>query len=178
VILARALGRAAAWATLLSGCATATLGPGDTGPYLAGRLSVRVDANPVRAVTAAFELRGDARAGVLVLTSPLGATMAEARWSPESTVLTAPGTRTTYADLDDLAAQALGERLPMAALFEWLRGRPWAGAPSQALGVDQSGFLQLGWQVRLDRFADGVVEAQRDAPPPVTVRARLDRPAP
>jgi outer membrane lipoprotein LolB len=174
----QALGRAAAWALVLGGCATATLGPGESGPYLAGRLSVRVDATPVRAVTAAFELRGDARAGVLLLTSPLGATMAEARWSPESTVLTAPGSQTLYADLDDLAAQALGERLPMAALFDWLRGRPWAGAPSQALGGDQAGFLQLGWQVHLDRFADGVVEAQREAPPPVSVRAKLDRAAP
>ncbi len=176
--VARALGPAAAWAFLLGGCASTPPGPGDSAPYLSGRLSVRVDADPVRAVSAAFELRGDASTGVLVLTSPLGATMAEARWSPESTVLTAPGSRTSYADLDDLAAQALGERLPMAALFDWLRGRPWAGAPAQALSGEEAGFQQLGWRVRLERFADGVVEAQRDAPPPVTVRARLDRAVP
>ena len=37
-----------------------------------------------------------------------------------------------YADLDALAAAALGEGVPMLALFDWLRGRPWAGAPSAA----------------------------------------------
>ena len=122
-----------------------------------GRLSVRVDAEPVRAVTAAFELQGDAHQGVMVLTSPLGATMAEARWSPAATVLTVPGAQSRYADLDDLAAQALGERLPMAALFDWLRGRPWAGAVARPLANAAPGFEQLGWQVRLERFDEGLV---------------------
>lgn len=179
MIVVPAWGRAAACALLLNACATPKSPPLDPdAPYLSGRLSVRVDAEPVRAVTAAFELQGDAHQGVMVLTSPLGATMAEARWSPAATVLTVPGAQSRYADLDDLAAQALGERLPMAALFDWLRGRPWAGAVARPLANAAPGFEQLGWQVRLERFDEGLVDAHRNAPPPVSVRARLDRPAP
>ena len=179
MIVVPAWGRAAACALLLNACATPKPALREPGiPFLSGRLSVQVDTEPIRAVTAAFELQGDARQGVMVLTSPLGATMAEARWSPESTVLTVPGAQSRYADLDDLAAQALGERLPMAALFDWLRGRPWAGALSRPLADDAPGFEQLGWQVRLERFDEGLVDARRTAPPPVSMRARLDRPAP
>jgi outer membrane lipoprotein LolB len=180
VSLAAALGRAAACALLLAACATPRVDSMLAGPALSGRLSVRVDAEPVRAVNATFELRGDAQRGMMVLSSPLGSTLAEARWSPQETVLSVPGNQTRYADLDELAAQALGERLPMAALFDWLRGRPWDGAPSAPLADDSSmGFAQLGWQIRLDRYDEGFVDARRREPPPrVIVRARIDRPAP
>jgi outer membrane lipoprotein LolB len=159
---------------VFAGCATLPAEPPADAPRLAGRLSVRVDAEPVRAVTADFELRGDARRGLLLLSSPLGAAMAEARWSPNFTVLLSPEGRYQFPDLDEMAAQTLGERLPMAALFDWLRGRPWAGANHATLPPPGAGFEQLGWQVRLDRWADGFVEARRAAPPVVTVRARLE----
>ena len=162
----------------LAGCASLPPEPPADAPRLVGRLSVRVDAEPVRAVTANFELRGDASRGILLLSSPLGAAMAEARWSPTHTVLVSANGRVQFADLDDMAAQLLGERLPMAAFFEWLRGRPWDGAPSKALPPPTSGFEQLGWQVRLERWADGIVEARRGSPPPVTVRARLEESTP
>lgn len=162
----------------LAGCATLPPEPPADAPRLAGRLSVRVDADPVRAVSANFELRGDATLGVLLLSSPLGSAMAEARWSPTFTVLVSPNGRMQFTDLDEMAAQTLGERLPMAALFEWLRGRPWAGASSAALPPPASGFEQLGWQVSLERWSDGFVEARRAAPPAVTVRARLEAAAP
>lgn len=165
---------------LLTACATPRVDPSLAGPALSGRLAVRVDGEPARAVSAAFELRGDAQRGMLVLTSPIGATLAQARWSPQETVLSVPGSEQRYADLDDLAQQALGERLPMAALFEWLRGQPWDRAPSAPLPDGTAGFAQLGWQVRLDRYQDqGLVDARRGEPPPaVSVRARLDRAQP
>lgn len=170
--------RALACALVLAGCATPRPDADIAGPVLAGRLSVRVDAEPPRAASAAFELRGDARRGAMLLTSPLGATLARASWSPEGTLLDVPGSRTRYDDLDDLAEHALGERLPMAALFDWLRGRPWPGAPSKELSAGSAGFEQLGWQIKLERFDQGFVEAQRASPPPVTVRARIEEPAP
>lgn len=166
--------RAAAWVALLSGCASPALHPTGLGPPLSGRLSVRVDADPVRVVSAGFELSGDARAGTLALTSPLGSTLARARWSGHEAVLTTPAGESRFASLDDLATQALGERLPMAALFDWLRGRPWTGAASAALGGGESGFEQLGWRVSLARFGEGWLDAHREAAPAVTLRARLD----
>jgi outer membrane lipoprotein LolB len=174
VIVSPPLLRAAAWVVLLSGCASPVVLPTDLGPPISGRLSVRVDAQPVRVLSAGFELSGDARAGVLALTSPLGSTLARAHWSAHEAVLTTPAGQSRFSNLDDLAAQALGEHVPMAALFDWLRGRPWAGATSTALSDGETGFEQLGWRVSLTRFGDGWLDARRDAAPAVTLRARLE----
>jgi outer membrane lipoprotein LolB len=164
---------AAAMLALLAGCATR---PPDGGRWLSGRLSVKVDAladQPSRSLTSAFELQGDAERGELRLTSPLGTLVAAARWAPGEAVLDTASGRTTYADLDSLAREALGEALPLRALPAWLRGQPWPGADSRATAT---GFEQLGWQVGLARYAEGWLEATRDRPPAVTVRARLEPP--
>ncbi|HEX6018176.1 MAG TPA: outer membrane lipoprotein LolB [Burkholderiaceae bacterium] len=161
--------------SLLAACASLTP---HTSAVLSGRLSVRVDSDPPRALSAAFELSGNAHNGALVLTSPIGSTLAQAHWTPGEAVLETPGTRNRYPDLDALAEHALGEHVPLAALFDWLRGRPWPGAASQGLPDDGRGFTQLGWLVTLPRDAQGWVEAQRNAAPAVTLRARLDAATP
>jgi outer membrane lipoprotein LolB len=157
---------------VLAGCAT----PPRSTAELAGRLAVRVDAHegaPARSLNTEFELRGDARAGELQLTAPLGTTAAQARWRPGLVeLITAQGTR-SFADLDALAQDLLGESLPLAALLEWLRGRPWPGAPSV---VHKGGFEQLGWRIDVSRLAEGWVLAGRDRAPAVSVRARLEKP--
>ena len=159
---------------LLSACASLTPPHAQGSQMLSGRLSLRVDSDPVRALSATFELSGNAQAGALVLSSPLGATLAQARWVPGEAVLETPGARASYSDLDTLAEQALGERVPLAALFDWLRGKPWADAPSENLPGGEPGFAQMGWRVGLARYSEGWVEAKRDAAPAVTMRARLD----
>jgi len=63
--------------------------------------------------------------------------------------------------------------VPMAALFDWLRGRPWPGAPSMAA---PGGFEQLGWQVDVSQQREGTVQAHRLSQPVVTVQVRLDLP--
>jgi outer membrane lipoprotein LolB len=155
----------------LSGCATIVR----PAPDLAGRLAVRVEAfagAPARSLSTQFELRGDAQAGELQLTTPLGSTAAQARWRPGAAeLIAADGTR-TFADLDALASELLGEALPLAALIEWLRGRPWACVPSVAGG---SGFEQLGWRIDLSRFTEGWVLAGRERAPALSVRARLEK---
>jgi outer membrane lipoprotein LolB len=131
---------------------------------------------PPRALSAAFDLRGDARAGTLGLSTPLGTMLALARWSPGEVVLTTPKGERAFASLDELTREALGESVPVAAWFDWLRGRPWPGAPSV---VAPAGFSQLGWSVDLSRFAEGSVDATRSDPAPtVSARIRLDRSAP
>jgi outer membrane lipoprotein LolB len=148
------------------------------GETLVGRLSVNVEASdgaPARSLAAAFELQGNPRDGRLDLSTPLGSVLARARWSPSQVVLMTPKGETEFADLDALTREALGESLPLAALFDWLRGRPWPGAPSLALSGSAAGFDQLGWTVNLARFDEAVVTARRASPPPVTVRIKLDR---
>ena len=168
-------------AMVLAGCASVR--PPATGAaaeVLSGRLAVRVEgvgnAAP-RSMSAAFELEGDPAEGRFGLVTPLGTMVAQARWQPGQVVLATPQGETRYADLDSLTREMLGESLPVAALFDWLRGRPWAGATSVATKPPaETGFEQLGWSVSLARFDEAWVSARREQAPVVTVRAKLDRP--
>jgi outer membrane lipoprotein LolB len=147
---------------------------------LAGRLTVKVDATPTseaRNVTAVFDLQGNPQQGRLDLSTPLGTILAQARWAPGSVVLASSQGETKFANLDALTREVLGESLPVAALFDWLRGRPWPGAASAPnTPPAEAGFKQLGWVVGLARIDEGWVTARRDQLPVVTVRAKLDRP--
>ena len=158
----------------LSGCAS--LAPPSSPADLAGRLAVRVDASaatPARSFSADFDLRGTTDRGTLRLSGPLGATLAEVRWQPGRAELAdAQGTR-AYATLDAMAQDLFGEPLPLAALIDWLRGRPWSGAPSVQR---DDGFEQLGWHVGLGGFAEGLLQATRQRAPGVSMRARLEKP--
>lgn len=175
---ARLAGLAAAIA--LGGCAALPHGgEGAAGEVLSGRLALQVAADgatPARALSAAFELRGNPDAGRLDLSTPLGSVLAQARWSPARVVLATPRGETGFTDLDALTHEVLGESLPVAALFDWLHGRPWPKAPSTPAAGPEAGFKQLGWSVYLARFDDALVSAQRESSPVVTVRIKLDRP--
>jgi outer membrane lipoprotein LolB len=172
-----ALGRADAFllavALILAGCASRPPLGIDT---LSGRMAVQIDGQPDRNVSGGFELEGNPRQGRLVLSGPLGTVAAQAEWSAGETWLVADGQRTRYDDLDALAVAALGESIPIAALFDWLRGQAWPGAPSTALEGGVAGFAQLGWRVDLSRWSEGWIEARRAMRPVVTVRARMERP--
>ena len=152
---------ALAFTVLAAACTTVPPAPsGESNDVLSGRLALRVA--PVageasRSVSAAFELRGDSRAGSLGLSTPLGSMLAQARWSPTQVVLTTPRETRRFASLDELTREALGESVPIEAWFDWLRGRPWPEAPSAPLdaapnapsGPSATGFRQLGWRVDL-----------------------------
>jgi outer membrane biogenesis lipoprotein LolB len=147
---------------------------------------VRTDAapgQPARAVSGQFELSGNASSGQLLLTSPIGTTVARARWSdpqgtqgvPSSIELEADGATTHYATLEDMMQRAIGDQLPLPAMFDWLAGRPWPAAPVQAR-ADGGSFDQLGWHVDLSQFAGNqLIDAQRAQPAPALhVRVKLD----
>jgi outer membrane lipoprotein LolB len=165
-----------AFALAAGGCASLTTPPPlASGDALAGRLSVQVapwQAQPARTLSAAFELRGSGERGALDLATPLGSVLAQAGWAPGQAWIVTPQGRRDFADTDAIARELLGEAVPVAAMFDWLRGRPWPGAPSRML--TEGGFEQLGWSVDLSRFAEAQVAARRAAPPAVTVRAVLD----
>lgn len=155
---------------LVAGCTT-TPRPA---PDLAGRLAVSVKAHdgaPARSLSTQFELRGDTQAGELRLSTALGTTAGQARWQPDrAELITGDGVR-QFADLDALALDLLGERLPLTAMIDWLRGKPWPGAPSAGTA---DGFEQLEWHVDLSRFAQGWVLAVRERAPALAVRVKLD----
>ena len=164
----------AAW---LAGCASNPASFDPTTPWTTGRMSLRVDASgerPVQSVSASFELRGDGTRGELRLLSPLGTSLAHARWAPGQVGLETPEGWRSFDSLEALSQSALGESLPLAALPSWLAGRPWAGAEHLPVA---DGFEQLGWQVNLARQAEGFIEARRAAAPAVQLRIRIDAPA-
>lgn len=142
-----------------------------------GRFSLSLSGGPRRQNhSAGFELLGSADRGRLELSSPLGSLVARVRWQPGQAWLTTPEGERDFADMDELTAALLGEALPVQALFDWLDGRPWPLAKHEPL--PDNGFRQLGWQVDLRRFADGLISAERQTPQgeQALLRLKLDKP--
>ncbi|MEO5697664.1 MAG: outer membrane lipoprotein LolB [Burkholderiaceae bacterium] len=172
---------ALAAALLLAACSAVPKMPAPVASQtLSGRLAVRVDGvdgAAARAMSTAFELQGGSQAGRLNLSTPLGSVIAQARWAPGEVVLFTPQGEQRFENLDALSREVLGEILPIAAMFDWLRGRPWPGAQSRVnVAPAEAGFEQLGWSVSLSKFDEDLIAARRERAPVVTVRAKLDRP--
>lgn len=139
----------------LAGCAQPVRRPpaeGAAGGYWRGRLALRVEdrAEPT-SFFANFELSGAAEAGELLLSSPLGTTLAQLQWSPRMALLRNNGRTRSFDSLDALAVEATGTDIPIAALFEWLQGR--------AAAAD-------GWQADLTQLEAGRLLARRQQPAP------------
>jgi outer membrane lipoprotein LolB len=175
------LAAALALATL-AGCATVT--PPTTAPdplarSYAGRLAVKVDGDDARSFSAGFDLQGSDVRGQLALISPIGTQVGRAVWQPGSVRWQSADGERRFDTLEALAEDLLGEAVPLAALFDWMSGRPWPAQPSRPLSeVDgETGFRQLGWNVQTGRIDSGVIVAQRRLPAPtLTVRIKLDTP--
>jgi outer membrane lipoprotein LolB len=153
---------AALSAVLLSGCAVPPRTPAATGAQAwAGRLALTVEGQASQSFSASFELTGAPDAGELSLFNPLGATVAVLSWSPGSATLRANGNRREFPSLETLAQEATGAPLPVAALFDWLAGKP---TPVS------------GWQPDVSQVAEGRLRARRtDPPPPADLRVLIER---
>jgi outer membrane lipoprotein LolB len=172
--------RPGAWGAIaalaLSACSTLPAGPAANGAaerWITGRLAVRVAATsqaPARSEAAAFELLGQADQGELRLLSPLGTVVVSARWGAQGAIVQTPEGQRSYASLEELSRELLGEALPLQAWPDWLLGRPWPGAAAQP---QAGGFAQLGWRVNTAQLSQGLLLADRDSPPAVQVRVRL-----
>lgn len=126
-----------------------------------GRLALRVESEPPQSFFAGFELSGNAGQGELRLFSPLGTTLADLRWSPQSATLTNNGETRQFESLDALATQATGSAIPIAALFQWLAG-------TQTSATD--------WEADLSQLDAGRLSARRTQPAPATeLRLILER---
>lgn len=132
--------------------------------FWSGRLSLQVHSEPVQSFSAGFEIKGSPAQGELRLSSPLGNTLLAARWTPLEAVLEESGKTRRFSNIDALIEQSTGAALPVAALFDWLHGKPGQ---------------QQGWTADLGQLSQGRISAQRSKPlPRADLRMVLDRPAP
>ncbi|MGV1043966.1 lipoprotein insertase outer membrane protein LolB [Limnohabitans sp.] len=148
------------FAWTLTGCATPRP-PVQTDAFWSGRLALQVQSEPPQQWFANFELQGTAEQGELLLLSPIGTTLAKLSWTPIAARLEQSGGSVQSNNLSSLSERLTGTALPIAALFEWLAGRP---AQVQ------------GWQADLSGHAQGHLQAQRTQPAPATaLRIVLDQ---
>jgi outer membrane lipoprotein LolB len=114
---------------LAAGCATPRMVAVDANAYWSGRMAIQVLKEPPESLSAGFELQGSAQAGEMVLLSPIGTTLARLEWTPQGARLAQGQQQLESTSLQRLGARLTGTELPIAALFEWLAGRP-AEAPA------------------------------------------------
>ncbi len=162
-LLRRAAWLAALSLPLLAGCASVPASAPAVaagGPW-SGRLALQVKDQPSQSFSALFELKGTAQAGELTLSTPIGSTLAVVAWASGSATLRSNGQVRQAESVDALVAHATGTTIPVAALFDWLRG------------IDTP---VPGWQADLSQLAQGRIAAVRVAPPPeADLRVAFDR---
>ncbi len=156
-----ALGAVWLGASLAAGCAVSTHTPSLPLRW-SGRLALQVPDDPSQSFSAGFELRGAAEAGELELMAPGGATIALLQWMPGRARLSGPAVPARQAaSAEDLTRELTGAAVPIAALFDWLAGRPTA-VPD--------------WRVDLSGQPQGRLRAQRLRPPLAELRVVMERP--
>ena len=151
---------------LLTACATPTpirsIAQSPSDKQWQGRLSVTVQSDPPRNMSAGFSLEGDARQGELNLLSPLGTTLATLQWNPTTTQWFQGSQQRRYDSMAHLTEETTGAALPMGAMFDWLEGKATASP---------------GWQADLSALNQGTLVAKRVSPEPLVVlRIKLDTP--
>jgi outer membrane lipoprotein LolB len=125
-----------------------------------GRLALQVEDARAQSFAAGFELTGNAQAGEMKLTNPLGGIVAVLAWSPGTATLKSGNETRQFDSLDTLAAHVTGTPIPVAALFDWLGG---TNTPVP------------GWQADLSQLAQGRLRARRIEPLPVAdLRLAID----
>jgi len=129
--------------------------PPPGGFELSGRVAVRYGKD---AASGRIFWRHSGDADELLITSPLGQGIARLNRNGDQFRLTTGDKKEYRADnAEDLTEQALGWRLPLAGLSDWVQARPSPGRPSEVRGkVNRDLELwQDGWHVAYEEFRDG-----------------------
>lgn len=142
-------------------------GTDEAAPRLAlqGQLSIKLLAwqdLPAKGLSLGFFFSGHTDQGLLDLMTPLGTLMAQVGWHADEAWVVSQEGRQTYADLDELSRQTLGEALPLRSLVHWMQGQPDPTQPSTT--DDQAGvFEQAGWRIDTRELAEQRIQATRKA---------------
>jgi outer membrane lipoprotein LolB len=138
---------------VMAGCAQLSGGPSTpkTSDSWSGRMSLRIESEPVQTFAALFELRGSPEAGDLTLTTPIGSTLAQLHWTPGEALLKDGSNTRRFDSVDALIEAATGAAIPVGALFGWLAGR---------------NDTVPGWKPDLAQLGNGRLQALRESPGP------------
>ena len=85
-----------------------------------GRFSLKVLQEPPELISANFEVNGRPEQGELALYSPIGTTLAVARWNSDSAELLQGQKAQSFPSVEAMTLQLTGNSLPLPALLAWL----------------------------------------------------------
>lgn len=130
-----------------------------------GRLSVKVERDPVQQTSAGFTLVGDALAGRLNLFAPLGSKAAEVVWGKDFATISDGKMERNFPDLATALYQVTGADIPVSNLFDWLQGKQ-----------NKAREAAIGWEADLTRLEEGRLVAIRLQPlPRIELRVILEQ---
>ncbi len=141
----------------LTGCAELEQRtPGESVEFeLAGRIAVSYRDEAASGNLAWRHTRGTDE---LLMTTPIGSSLARIVRSGGVVVLTmSDGQEYRAADAESLTEKALGFRLPLAGLADWVRARPVDGIPAAATRDAQGRIVSLeqsGWRIEYQAFRE------------------------
>ena len=114
----------------------------------------------------------------LLLTSPLGQGIARInRERDQFRLSTGDNREYRAADAESLTEQALGWRLPLAGLSDWVQARASPGRPSEMRGDPDRGLdlRQDGWHIAYEEFREGRPFRLRMSREDLEIRLIVDR---
>ena len=169
---------AIAVAALLGACATVPeslpLPPG--GFELAGRVAVR---SGKEAVSGQVFWRHSDEADDLIITSPIGQGIAHlSRERDVFRLVTADQREYSAADAETLTEGALGWRLPLKGLPDWVQGRASPGRGAEVRYDAEQRLLELlqdGWRIDYEAFRDARPAKLRMSREDLQIRLTIDR---
>ncbi len=167
------------WGALLllaaAGCAQLeTAVPDDQVFELNARIAARQGSE---AFTGNVSWRHAGTSDEMLITSPLGQGIARiVRQAGAVTLTTAEPREYRAADAESLTEQALGFRLPLAGLADWVRGRPSPVSPAR-VEKGPGGRLQVleqdGWRIEYLEYAGDLPSRMRLSYPGVDLRLAI-----
>jgi outer membrane lipoprotein LolB len=174
-VLRLALGFAAA--AVLGACASLPESrfPLAGGFELSGRVAVR---NGKDAASGRIFWRHSTDADELLITSPLGQGIARInRERDQFRLVTGDNKEYRAADAESLTEQALGWRLPLDGLSDWVQARASPGRPAEMRGEADKGLelRQDGWHVAYEEFRGGKPFRMRLTREGLEIRLILDQ---
>jgi len=164
-------------AAVLGACAGlpehGTAPPG--GFELSGRVAIRAAKD---SGTAKIFWRHSSGADEMLITSPVGQSIARIRRDGGLFRLeTGDGKEYRASDAESLTEQALGWRLPLAGLSDWVQGRANPDRPAEVTGRAGDGLdiQQDGWRVAYEEFNEGKPYRLRLTREDVEIRLVVDQ---